>query len=391
MDEVKLKPGADRRVIQGHRWIFSNEVDGPLKDFEPGRWVDVVSSKGVRLGSGYINPHSLIAVRLAAPAGVRPDRSWLEERIRQALRYRQQAYPGENTYRLVYGESDGLPGLIVDRYEDVLVTQVTTAGMAVLEPMVEEVLADLLQPRAVVARNDTRARLLEGLSLEKRVVRGDLPESLQVPLHGLTLTVDPLNGQKTGLFLDQRDNREALRRWVKDAEVLDLFCYQGAWSLVAAASGARRVVGVDQSREAVDRAARDAAANGLEDRCRFHASDVLDFLKRAGRKAFDVVILDPPAFAKTKSALKNALRGYTDLNRRAMLALRPGGILVSCSCSYHVSEPVFQDMLVRAAQAAGRTLRLLEARGQALDHPVLAAMPETRYLKCHFLQVLDRT
>ncbi len=303
------------------------------------------------------------------------------------MAFRERIYPGEKVYRAVYGESDGLPGLVVDRYDTVWVMQTTTAGMAAMEPMIAEVLARRLGAEAVVARNDTSARALEGLPLTKGVLSGAVAGPVRVTLHGLTVRVDPLEGQKTGLFLDQRDNREAVRRYVSGAEVLDLFCYQGLWSLVAAGSGAVRVVGVDQSREAVQRAEEDARENGLSDRCRFQTADVLDFLKRIARESVDVLIMDPPAFAKTKNALPNALKGYTDLNRRAMLALRRGGILVTCSCSYHLREEAFYEMLLRAAQAAGRSLRLLEARGQSLDHPALLAMPETRYLKCAVLEV----
>ncbi len=388
MKELRLKPGCERRVLAGHRWIFSNEVDDPLRDWEPGQWVEVVTAKGLRLGTGYVNPHSLIAVRLVGPPGAHPGPAFFEERILRALRLREALYPGSRVFRAVFGESDGLPGLIIDRYGDVWVTQITTAGMAVWEACIHQVLQDLVRPQALVARNDTRSRLLEGLEEEKHLVYGELSEPVLVDLHGLKFSVDPLHGQKTGLFLDQRDNREALRRWVRDKEVLDLFCYQGAWSVVAAAAGAAHVVGVDQSKRALDHARHDARKNSVAQRCRFIESDVIRYLKQAKKASFDVVIVDPPAFAKSKSSLKNALRAYTDLNRRAMLALRPGGILVSCSCSYHVQREMFEKMLVRAAQAAGKTIRLMEARGQALDHPVLLAMPETRYLKCYFIQVL---
>lgn len=387
MQELVVKRSCERRLLQGHRWVFSNEVESTLKAFSPGEWVQVVSASGLRWGTGYVNPHSLIACRIAAPPGTEPTPSFFEEKLRQAVAFRERVYPGERVYRAVYGESDGLPGLVIDRYDSAWVMQTTTAGMAAMEPVIAEVLVQRQGARTVLARNDTSARSLEGLPLTKGVLFGAVDGPVDVSLHGLSVRVDPLEGQKTGLFLDQRDNREAVRRYVLGAEVLDLFCYQGLWSLVAAASGASRVIGVDQSREAVERAERDARENGLSDRCRFQAGEVLDFLKRSTRESYDVIIMDPPAFAKTKSALPNALKGYTDLNRRAMLAVRRGGILVTCSCSYHLKEEAFYEMLLRAAQAAGRSLRLLEARGQALDHPPLLAMPETRYLKCAILEV----
>lgn len=387
MHELVVKRSCERRLLQGHRWVFSNEVESPLKNFSPGQWVQVVSVSGHRWGTGYVNPHSLIACRIVAPPGTEPTPAFFEEKLRRAVAFRERIYPGQKVYRAVYGESDGLPGLVVDRYDTAWVMQTTTAGMAAMEPMICEALVRGQGAHVVVARNDTSRRALEGLPLSKGILYGAAPGSLEVTLHGLKVHVDPLDGQKTGLFLDQRDNREAVRRYVSGAQVLDLFCYQGLWSLVAAASGAERVLGVDQSREAVQRAERDARDNGLSDRCRFQTADVLDFLKRAGRESVDVLIMDPPAFAKTRASLPNAFKGYTDLNRRAMLALRRGGILVTCSCSYHLGEDAFYEMLLRAAQAAGRSLRLLEARGQALDHPVLLAMPETRYLKCAVLEV----
>ncbi len=388
MQELVVNKSCERRLLQGHRWVFSNEMESPLKRFAPGEWVRVVSTSGRHWGTGYVNPHCLIACRLVGPSNMAPSPDFFAERLHKAVAFREKIYPGQRVYRAVYGESDGLPGLVVDRYDSAWVMQVSTAGMAAVESMVCEALVRLFQPHAVVARNDVSARILEGLPSEKRILHGTVDYPFSVSVHGVTVQVDLLEGQKTGLFLDQRDNREALRRYVEGAEVLDLFCYQGLWSLVAAQAGAVRVLGVDASQDALKRAAKDAEANGLKERCHFQVSDVLDFLKRTPRESYDVIIMDPPAFAKTKSALPNAVKGYTDLNRRAMLALRRGGLLVTCSCSFHLREEAFYEMLVRAGQAAGRSLRLLEARGQALDHPVLLGMPETRYLKCAFLEVL---
>jgi 23S rRNA (cytosine1962-C5)-methyltransferase len=213
-------------------------------------------------------------------------------------------------------------------------------------------------------------------------VSGDIP----VRIDGIRYLVDVLDGQKTGMFLDQRDNRNAARQWIKGKRVLDLFCYNGAWGLSAIAGGAAEVTGVDQSLNAVDQARHNAEVNGFSDRSTFIAADVFDYLKRIARASFDVVILDPPAFAKTKSALPEARKGYTDLNRRALLALKPGGTLITCSCSYHMSEELFREVLISAGQASGKRLRLLQVRGQAFDHPALLAMPETRYLKCFIVE-----
>lgn len=389
LKRIDLLPGREKRLLLGHRWVFSNELAGNVSALEPGSWVTVHSSKGVCLGSGYINPHSLIAVRLVCAPNEKPSPEFFRRLMEQAALRRQALhYPGSSCARMVYGEADGLPGLVVDRYGDVLVYQITTLGMARMEDMVKDILLDLFRPGTLVFRNDTPVRLLEGLPLEKGVARGELPDPCRVEVDGLEFVIDPLNGQKTGFYLDQRDNRALLRRWSEGRKVLDLFCYNGAWSLSAAAAGAGRVVGVDQSSEAVAQARASAALNGFEDRCAFQEEEVFTFLRTIKKGAFDLIILDPPAFAKTRGTTPQAIKGYTDLNRRAMLALEPGGILVSCSCSYHLGEAMFRDLLLKAAQASGRRLRVLKEGGQAMDHPVLLAMPETRYLKCAFLEVL---
>ena len=389
LKSVYLLPGREKRLLQGHRWVFSNELASHPSEFEPGSWVSVYTSKGVCFGSGYINPHSLIAVRLVCRPHEQPSREFFGERLKKAAERRETLfYPASPCTRLVYGEADGLPGLIVDRYGEVLVYQITTLGMSQKEGLLRELLLDLFRPQALVFRNDTSVRTLEGLPLEKGVAHGELPDPCWINIDGLEFLIDPVNGQKTGFYLDQRDNRGTLRRWAKDRRVLDLFCYSGAWGLSAAAAGARQVVGIDQSSEAVEQARHSAARNHLETICRFDQEEAFFFLRSLKKGAFDLIILDPPAFAKTRSTLSQARKGYTDLNRRALLALEPGGILVSCSCSYHLSEEAFREVLLNAALASGRQLRLLEARGQALDHPVLLAMPETRYLKCTILEVL---
>ncbi len=385
---LHLRPGRDRRILQGHRWVFSNEIAEPLSDYEPGSWVQVYSTKGVNLGCGYVNPASLISVRLVCPPGIKPGEPFFRDALAGAAALRRFLYPGSRCHRLVYGESDNLPGLVVDRYGDVLAYQVGTLGMARIEPLIRDLLADLFAPSALVFRNDGALRAMEGLPQEKGVALGTLPADHVVEIDGTRYRVDTLKGQKTGMYLDQRDNRRELRGWAKGAKVLDLFCYNGAWSLAAAAAGAVETVGVDGSEEAVSQARENAALNDAAGRCTFVSADVFDFSKKVRPGQFDIIIADPPAFAKNKSALPEARKGYTDLNRRALLALRPGGLLVTCSCSYHLGEDIFREVLLAAAQASGRRLRLLQVRGQALDHPCLLAMPETRYLKCFFLQVM---
>jgi 23S rRNA (cytosine1962-C5)-methyltransferase len=388
MKQLHLHPGRERRILQGHRWVFSNEIADSLSDFEPGSWVEVLSGKGVPLGSGYINPASLIAVRLVSPPGQKPDETFFRAAMENAVRYRQRTYPGSQCHRLIYGESDSLPGLVVDRYGDVLVYQAGTLGMARMEPLIQELLQDVFKPSAMVSRNDSPSRRLESLDQQKGVARGSLPDDLVVEIDGIKYRVDVLEGQKTGMYLDQRDNRRSVRRWTQGGKVLDLFCYNGAWSLSAAAGGASEVIGVDQSKDAVAQALRNAELNGAAEVCSFVAEDVFEYLKHLPRASFDVIVLDPPAFAKTKSALTEAKKGYTDINRRALLALKPGGLLVTCSCSYHMSEELFREVLISAGQASGRRLKLLQTGSQALDHPALLAMPETRYLKCWFVEVI---
>lgn len=388
MESLHLHPGRERRILQGHRWVFSNEIAAPLSEFEPGSWVEVFSAKGVSLGSGYINPASLITVRLFCPPGRKPDESFFREAMTGAARYRESVYPGSGCHRLIYGESDNLPGLVVDRYGEVLVYQTGTLGTAKLEPLISELLADIFTPSALVYRNDGASRTIEGLPLVSGIARGTLPDPLLVELDGITYKVDVLRGQKTGMYLDQRDNRREISRLARGKRVLDLFCYNGAWSLSAAAGGALETLGVDSSADAVAQARQNALLNKLDDRCSFVAENVFEYLKKLRPGLFDIIILDPPAFAKTKSALPDAKKGYTDINRRALLALKPGGTLVTSSCSYHMGEDLFREVLLAAGQASGRRLRLLQVRGQALDHPALLAMPETRYLKCFFLQVI---
>ncbi|MHC1745350.1 MAG: class I SAM-dependent rRNA methyltransferase [Syntrophobacteraceae bacterium] len=386
---IRLHPGRERRVLAGHRWVFSNEIASPLSDFEPGSWVEVFSSKQVSLGIGYINPGSLIAVRLMCRPGERPTDALFRERIQKAARLRSDTlYPGSRCHRAVFSESDGLPGLVLDQYGDVFVYQINTLGMSLLEPLLQEWITGIFRPRALVFRHDTQSRSLEGLELVKGVAVGELPEVVEVEIGAIRYRVDLLGGQKTGLFLDQRDNRHRLLGWAGEKRILDLFCYNGSWSLAAADAGASEVTGVDQSADAVAQAEANAALNGLSQSCRFIRGDVIRFLKGVPKGSMDGIIVDPPAFAKTKAALTEARKGYTDLNRRAILALKPGGMLVSCSCSYHLSEDLLRDVLLQAARASGRELRLIEARGQSMDHPVLLAMPETRYLKCWLLQVL---
>jgi 23S rRNA (cytosine1962-C5)-methyltransferase len=312
----------------------------------------------------------------------------LEERIGAALERRQRLFPERDFCRLIFGEADLLPGLIVDSYGTVLVVQSLTAGMDALLDQVLEVLVRCLGPEGIYLRNDSPSRALEGLSQEKRVAYGSIPEPVVISSSGLKFIVDVAEGQKTGFFLDQEANRPLMKQHVfPGAKVLDLFCYAGAWGLHAAAAGAGEVTGVDSSQGAIQLAESNAALNGMEDRFHPIRENALEFLKRS-RETWDVVILDPPAFIKSRSRIKEGQKGYIDFNRRALTKINPGGILITCSCSHHLDAQVFEETLAIAARQSGKELRILDVRGQGPDHPFLLSMPETRYLKVIVAQIV---
>jgi 23S rRNA (cytosine1962-C5)-methyltransferase len=388
MTRLVLRRGHDRRVRGGHPWIFSNEiesVDGPQ---DAGVAVAVFAADGQRLGTGYYNPHSLIAARLLSRRDESIDTpDFYVSALKKALEYRVRTCGERDALRLAHGEGDGLPGLVVDRYGDVLSVQLLTAGMEARRTVLIEALREVLAPRAIVARNDSVARELEGLPRGTELLFGTAPEPVPITINGLQLAVDVMAGQKTGLFLDQRENCRRLEGLVQDAEVLDLFCYAGAWSLHAAAYGARSVTGVDVSSAAIRRAEQNASLNRLAERCRFVAGDVFDVLRGERSRRFGTVILDPPAFIKSRKHLDEGKKGYLTVNRRALELVAPGGFLVTCSCSHHLDRPSFLALIAQAAHQARRSVRLVEMRGQAADHPILPACPETDYLKCLILFV----
>jgi 23S rRNA (cytosine1962-C5)-methyltransferase len=384
---LRLRRNEDRRLRAGHLWVFSNEVDverTPLTGFEPGEPVEVQDSRGAPLGAGYVNPHSLICARLVSRDAARPlDGDLLRSRLRRALALRETLFPGRPFYRLVFGEGDGLPGLVADRFGDVLVAQITTAGMERLRGEVVMALAELLEPRAVLLRNDTASRTLEGLERYVEPALGTVPERVEIEENGARFEVPIREGQKTGWFYDHRVNRERTRPYVRDRRVLDLFSYVGGWGVQAAVAGAREVVCVDSSAPALAAAERSAALNGVEGRLRTVQSDAFDALKemRDARERFDVVVLDPPAFIKRKKDLRQGEKAYRRVNQLAMELLAEDGILVSASCSFHMSRDALLDTMLRASREVERELQILEEGHQAPDHPVHPAIPETRYLK----------
>ena len=387
---LRLKKKEDRRLRRGHPWAFSNEFESKLSGIEPGELVAVTDHEGRPVGTGYANPHSLIAVRILCGPGEEFGPGLLRDRVQGARALRDLFCAGREAYRAVFSESDLLPGLVVDRYGDWLSVQALTAGMDRLLPHALDALREAYGPAGIVLRNDSSQRALEGLPLEKTVLEGDYPGRVDIGIAGLRFKVDLLGGQKTGFFLDQVDNYSLLDKVAGGSEVLDLFCHTGAWTLYAAHAGAASALGVDSSGPALALALENARANGLDGTASFMEEDVFSALKRinASGKRYDVVVVDPPAFIKSRAKLAEGLKGYRNLNAQAMKAVRPGGFLISSSCSHHLDRETFREVLRAGALGAGRAVRLLEMRSQSKDHPVLLAAPETEYLKCALLQVL---
>jgi 23S rRNA (cytosine1962-C5)-methyltransferase len=388
---LRLKRNEDRRLHAGHLWIFSNEVETqqtPLTKFKAGELVRVLAHNDRALGLAYVNPKSLIAARLLETWKI-PDAAWLAARMRTALALRETLY-SKPYYRLIYGESDGLPGLVVDRYGSACVAQIGTAGMEQLKGPIQAALRQVLGCEALLFKNDSSAREMEGLASYVETAGGNFDEPTTVIEDGLEFRAPLAQGQKTGWFFDQAANRRALVKYVrKGARALDVFSYVGAWGVRAARSGAREVLCVDSSAAALDLAGTNAARNGANLVTRKgDAFDVLEDLAKQGAK-YDVVILDPPAFAKRKKDLPKALAAYKRLNQLGLQLMANDGILVSCSCSFHVSAEDLQDAIAKAARGAEKHVQILEMGGQGPDHPVHPAIPETRYLKAYFCRVND--
>jgi len=387
---IVLKRHQDRRVRGGHPWVFSNEIDAVEGAPADGAVVDVTDTRGAFLGRATWNRKSLIAARLLTRKRDEIDTGFFIKRIHRALRLREHALPGESAVRVVYGEADQLPGLVVDRYGSYLAVQILTMGMEARQDMIREALEETLAPAGAVRVADTPLRKLEGLPLEREVWWGDVPATVEVEVEGFRLEANLLHGQKTGLFLDQRWNRRRLESRAAGRRVLDLFCYQGEWALHAARGGATSILAVDSSEPALQAVVRNAERHGYSDRIQRRKGDAFDVmreLERAGER-YGAIVLDPPALIKSRAHMAAGARAYRELNRVAMSLLEEDGLLISCSCSHHLDDVLFRQVLLEAARAAKRPFRVLDWAGEGPDHPQLLAVPETHYLKCAVLQAL---
>ena len=387
-----LKPHEERRLLAGHLWVFSNEINvavSPLAGFAPGELVQLRSSRDRFLGYAYINPRTLISARLLSrdPAWP-PGLPLLRRRLETALALRERLYR-EPFYRLVFGEADLLPGLVVDRYGDVLVVQIGTAGMEAMKELILEALVQIIAPRAVQWRNDSPIRELEGLPLYVETAFGEVPDTVVIPEGGVRFRVPLASGQKTGWYFDQAANRALFSHYARGARVLDVFSYAGSFGLQAARAGAREVTCVDASAAALEAATATATANGLALETRKgDAFQALEALHAEGRR-FDAIVLDPPAFIKRRKDHPKGLAAYRRLNQLALQLIEHDGLLLSCSCSWHLAPGELTDAVQRASRHVGRFVQLIAVGAQAPDHPVHPAVDETRYLRAFLFRVTD--
>jgi 23S rRNA (cytosine1962-C5)-methyltransferase len=388
---VILKPREEGRLEGGHLWAFSNEIAEAPPDITAGTVADLFKSGKSFVGRGFYHPHSLIAFRILTDQKDQEiDASFFEKRFTKAMDWREEMYPDCRAYRWIFGESDELPGLIVDRYGDYLSVQALSAGMERLKDVIISALQNVSLAKGILWRADATLRELEGLPIEaSTVVRGEIPARVEIHTENGIFSVDLYGGQKTGFYFDQRDNRRTLAAYCKNMRVLDAFCYSGAFGIAAGLAGAGDIVFIESSHAALELAEANAKRNGLEGKFTCVEGDALALLASPPPGGpFDVISIDPPAYARSKKHLPLALKAYEKLNSLAMKTLKRGGILATSSCSHHVDRETFMIMLRRSARKAQRSFRVIELRSQAKDHPILLAMPETEYLKCAILQVI---
>lgn len=384
---IYLRRGREQRVLGGHPWVFRSDIereDGAAD----GLPVRVLTSAGRFLAMAVYNPRSQISLRILSRRDEPIDGAFIRGRVRRALDYRRR-FADLNSCRLIFAESDGLPAVIADKFGDVIVLQILCLGMERFKGDIVDALAQELSPRGIYERNDVPVRELEGLTQQTGLLFGEVPDRVEMQENGVRFLVDVKEGQKTGFFLDQKENRAAIAPFVSGMRVLDCFTHTGSFALHAAHYGAAEVTGVDISEHACACALENARLNGVEDRVRFECANAFDFLRaqQTAKAQYDVVILDPPAFTKTRSAVEGALRGYKEINLRGMKLTRDGGFFITCSCSQHVTPDLFRGMLLEAQKDAHVQLRQIEWRTQGRDHPILLSSPETQYLKCGIFQV----
>ena len=389
MATAYLIPGKEKRVYSGHPWVFRSDIERVEGPFTPGDIVTVKSSRGKFLARAMYNPQSQISLRIMSWQDEPINRDFIFRQVKKAVDYRR-SFADLKSCRMIFAESDGLPAMIVDSFGGVLVLQCLALGMEPFKMDVVDALDELLHPEGIYERNDVPVRNLEGLPLTTGLLRGQVPDRVLMVENGVKFWVDVKEGQKTGFFLDQKENRAAIAPFVKGQKVLDCFTHTGSFAMHAGHYGASQVIGVDISDYACQFASENARLNGLEDRVTFTEANAFDLLAQQSREhmKYDVVILDPPAFTKTRSAIASATRGYKEINLRAMKLIREGGYLVTCSCSQHILPGPFQEIVRDAAKDARVRLRQVEFRTQGKDHPILLSAPETQYLKCGIYQVL---
>lgn len=393
---VLLKPGEADRIIAGHPWIYAGEILRLTTPAADGDLVQVKDHRQRMLGVGWYNSKSKIQVRVLAPDRVEVDENFFTDRIRAALAVRQRYLPGATSFRVVNAESDFLSGLIVDKYEDVLAIQISALGMDRRKEQIVAALQKIFSPRAILERSDVASRKFEGLTEANGVLAGELGGPVSVNLNGLKFETDILGGHKTGMYLDQQANYEAVAKFARGGQVLDCFSFLGGFGLHAARAGAAHVRLLDQSADAIAASQRNAMANQLADKCSFEAINVFDWLKTATAvkpherviPRFDFIILDPPSFTRNRASVPDALRGYKEIHLRALKLLKVGGTLATFCCSHHVGADLFQDSVLSAAFDTRRVLRRVAAYAQSPDHPVIPMIPETEYLKGFAFEVV---
>ena len=388
---VHVINGRQKKLLQGHPWVYGNEIERVEGDVVDGELVTVVDFRGRYMGTGFYNSRSLITVRLLTHRSEEITDSLIAARVKAACDYRRfvMSRPGTDSCRLIYGEADRLPGVIADRFGGVIVLQVLALGMEKYTQVIADALVACENPKCLLLQNDDAIRRKEGMECFTKVLHGELPEETVINENGIKLSVDVRGGQKTGYFLDQKDNHLFVRQFCKDARVLDCFSYIGGFALNAVAGGAKEVTAVDISESAVELIRRNAELNGMQ--VNTVCANCFDFLRAQvkEKQKYDVIVLDPPAFTKAHANMANACRGYKEIALSAMRMLPPGGVLATHSCSYHMPEDVFVNTVLSAAQDLHRQVRVITLRRQDIDHPVLAGYPESHYLKSLWLQMLD--